>query len=462
MNYNTLAIQLDKFVINNIGINIFKDADKEKFIPIFKLKLLELQQTEVIDCDLSLIFEAGKEWDRSGKILDAAAHYLVAITKGCNSAEPYIKLANIFKKKNILEYENLIYNLAIDRFKDDFLIKINKTISSYILKKNDWDLELEYLITNDAQFKTIKRRVLNLFKDDERFKLVDEMLDSFRRNKNFPILGTALDYTGLCNSIVSETNLKPGELIDLNLELIRETTNNRNQPIDTDRIIYDENGYDIFGFDKNGVHKLTGTLYTEDNYDREGYNKDGYDRLNFDKNGIHRFTDEKYDRYDSDKYGYDSYGYDKTGFNKSGYNKNGYDIFGYDEHGNNQYGINVYGNIKNEDNLDSTDNNTQFTQTKNFNEGIKPLNLAELKNDLLNFASSNFKRIIIDTSEIGINSVVGNSEHILEERGYKVRIITKTLVTFLPGKLIHTIATFNPDFEIKRNFLTGNVEILRK
>ena len=52
---------------------------------------------------------------------------------------------------------------------------------------------------------------------------------------------------------------------------------------------------DKYGFDKNGMHKATGTRFNKDGFDKEGYDKEGYD-----------------------KEGYDKYGYNKNGFDKDG------------------------------------------------------------------------------------------------------------------------------------------------
>lgn len=132
---------------------------------------------------------------------------------------------------------------------------------------------------------------------------------------------------------------------------------------------YDENGYDISGFNQKGIHKTTKTRYNtngfdknaihikthtkydelgydkngydKNGYNRLGYDKDGYNKLGYDKNGYDRTGYNKlgYDKDDYDREGYNRLGYDKNGYDKTGYNKLGYDKFGYDKKGFNQDGI---------------------------------------------------------------------------------------------------------------------------
>jgi len=53
---------------------------------------------------------------------------------------------------------------------------------------------------------------------------------------------------------------------------------------------YDPDGYDNRGFDTNGISRATQTKYGEDGYDRDRYNCDG-----FNNNHIHKITGTKYD-----------------------------------------------------------------------------------------------------------------------------------------------------------------------
>ena len=90
-------------------------------------------------------------------------------------------------------------------------------------------------------------------------------------------------------------------------------------------------------FDLNGIHKVTGTKYDWDGYDRYGIhtnihyvnamNKEFGDR-GFNKDGIHIGTDTLFNLDGFDKNGYDKNGYDKNGFNVNGYDKDGYDSDG--------------------------------------------------------------------------------------------------------------------------------------
>ena len=144
---------------------------------------------------------------------------------------------------------------------------------------------------------------------------------------------------------------------------------------------------DKYGFDKNGMHKATGTKFNKDGFDKygihrngtqldengfyvTGFNKDGlnkdgerpegngsydvqsytephtldfengihkvtgtrYDVNGFDISGVHKVTGTKFDengitnnKTQFDKYGIDQYGFGKDGFDRDGYNKDGFD-----------------------------------------------------------------------------------------------------------------------------------------
>ena len=65
------------------------------------------------------------------------------------------------------------------------------------------------------------------------------------------------------------------------------------------------------GFNKKtGLHKITGTLYDEEGYNRNNFNKEGYHKLGYNNNGYNNL-------------GYDIYGYDSEGFNRKNINKDG-------------------------------------------------------------------------------------------------------------------------------------------
>lgn len=71
--------------------------------------------------------------------------------------------------------------------------------------------------------------------------------------------------------------------------------------------------YDVLGFDRNGLHKTTGKIYS-----RDGWKNDG----------THRATGKEYD-----PEGYNIYGYDKDGYDRSGYSLEGLDRDGFDRKG---------------------------------------------------------------------------------------------------------------------------------
>ena len=104
--------------------------------------------------------------------------------------------------------------------------------------------------------------------------------------------------------------------------------------------------FDERGFNKDGIHNVTGTKWGKWGVARSGetnWNKEGIHRESpsidieshisgnpptFDQNGIHRGTGTRYD-----KEGYDKKGYDKNGFDRNGYDIEGYDKEGYDKEG---------------------------------------------------------------------------------------------------------------------------------
>ena len=90
--------------------------------------------------------------------------------------------------------------------------------------------------------------------------------------------------------------------------------------------VFDENGIDKYGFNKEGIHVITNI--TLDNY---GYNALGYNALGYDRNG--------YDIYGYDEQNYDEYGYNTVGRDIQGYDREGYDREGYDENGIDKHGI---------------------------------------------------------------------------------------------------------------------------
>lgn len=154
---------------------------------------------------------------------------------------------------------------------------------------------------------------------------------------------------------------------------------------------FDKNGYDFEGFDAEGIHATTGDTYNERGLDREGYNRsgwpdyidrnddagvvvssnrltgtayapDGYDIFGFDKKGIHR-SGTRFDAKGRDRYGFDEDGwsggnpihkatrteyapdgYDHRGFDRDGYGRDGFnrkdrDRQGFDRDGRDKEGF---------------------------------------------------------------------------------------------------------------------------
>ena len=103
--------------------------------------------------------------------------------------------------------------------------------------------------------------------------------------------------------------------------------------------------FDVFGFNKksgfnkDGIHKHTGTFFDLDGltrygdaFDTAGFNKDGLNKDGFNKDGIHNHTGTLFNKDGLNKDGFNKDGYDENGFNKDGYNSKG--EFQYDEHHN--------------------------------------------------------------------------------------------------------------------------------
>ena len=72
--------------------------------------------------------------------------------------------------------------------------------------------------------------------------------------------------------------------------------------------IYDEDGYDIFGWNAEEINKETHSKYDKNGFDMLGYNKYGYDQEGYNVQGY-------------DKYGYNREGYDKYGKTKEEWEK---------------------------------------------------------------------------------------------------------------------------------------------
>lgn len=108
--------------------------------------------------------------------------------------------------------------------------------------------------------------------------------------------------------------------------------------VKAETLVYDADGYDQYGYDKNGYdrdgydyHSYDKNGYDRDGYDRYGYDKDGYDKDGYDYYGYGR---DGYNRdYGRDKEGYDRDGYNEAGYDREGYKRDGYDANGYDKEG---------------------------------------------------------------------------------------------------------------------------------
>lgn len=119
---------------------------------------------------------------------------------------------------------------------------------------------------------------------------------------------------------------------------------------------YAADGYNVYDFNKEGLHRITKKIHDVNGFDTAGNHrvtKTILDEYNFDRNGIwHEYNDGKYISSNSkyDKRGFDRYGIahdpithemikNKTGA-PSKYDQNGFDKDGYDEKGFNKEGIN--------------------------------------------------------------------------------------------------------------------------
>jgi len=66
------------------------------------------------------------------------------------------------------------------------------------------------------------------------------------------------------------------------------------------KTLYDENGFNIEGYNRNGfnldkIHFFTKTKYNQSGYDNEGFDISGYDKRGFNHKHIHKSTKTKYD-----------------------------------------------------------------------------------------------------------------------------------------------------------------------
>lgn len=117
--------------------------------------------------------------------------------------------------------------------------------------------------------------------------------------------------------------------------------------------IFTDSPYDSFGFDVQGVHKVTEKSYDERGFDREGVNvftKSEWDSLGFNRLGIHKNTGKEYNEKGWTYYGlniftgtyYDRDGFNVEGVNEEGFRRDGWNIYSksyYDGYGFNIKGV---------------------------------------------------------------------------------------------------------------------------
>ena len=98
---------------------------------------------------------------------------------------------------------------------------------------------------------------------------------------------------------------------------------------------YDKDGYDINGWNQAGQHKETHSIYGPD-----GFTKGGFSKKKKELGGkrIHKITGSIYDEDGFDYEGYDKDGYDRAGFNIEGYDRSGYGRDGFNANGINRDG----------------------------------------------------------------------------------------------------------------------------
>ncbi len=121
--------------------------------------------------------------------------------------------------------------------------------------------------------------------------------------------------------------------------------------------VYNEDGFDQFGFDRTGYNAEGRDRYGYDaegrdaeGFDRTGYNAEGRDRYGYDAEGYNTegYNTEGYGRdgYNRDGYnyrGYNAEGYNSRGFDRTGYNREGYDVSGFNRLGYDSQGFDASG-----------------------------------------------------------------------------------------------------------------------
>ena len=140
----------------------------------------------------------------------------------------------------------------------------------------------------------------------------------------------------------------------------------------------DKNGFYIEG-ENIGTHKETNTLFNKNGYDISGYDKNGWSKENINKETNTLF----------DKNGYDIFGYDKNGwskkrihketnefYDKNGFNKGGFTRYGFNQK--NEFEKEKFYNYKFEESEFSYQNIPQYINTQAFLfKGLKDIFLEK-------------------------------------------------------------------------------------
>lgn len=189
---------------------------------------------------------------------------------------------------------------------------------------------------------------------------------------------------------------------------------------------YDEDGYNIFGFNRYQRHK-NGTYYDDEGFDYRGLNRKGFNRSGlhyktdapfnekgYRENGEYFYDEEGYDYLGFDKLGRDREGFDKKGFNedglhrngskyddngrdKDGYYEDGYDEQGVDKEGYNKDGYNKYGVDREGINRETGEKDSRISLVEDFiNSNISRKLYCKQKN--INI--SDFNKILKEISSI--------------------------------------------------------------
>lgn len=189
---------------------------------------------------------------------------------------------------------------------------------------------------------------------------------------------------------------------------------------------YDNDGYNILGFNKYQRHK-NGTYYDDEGFDYRGLNRKGFNRSGlhyktdapfnekgYRENGEYFYDEEGYDYLGFDKLGRDREGFDKKGFNedglhrngskyddngrnKDGYDEDGYDEQGVDKEGYNKDGYNKYGVDREGINRETGEKDSRISLVEDFiNSNISRKLYCKQKN--INI--SDFNKILKEISSI--------------------------------------------------------------